>query len=414
MKSEKLPSIRRNWVSMSEMRQMLLSTITSLDELLSEGAECAKVRERREFDHLTIGTEGIVLFGAGNLGRKIQKALRGKGDEVVAFADNNPLLWGSSIEGIPVLSPQEAASLFGSSAAFVISIWGVGSEDRMASRARQLKDLGCRTVLPFAPLAWKHAAELLPLQMVDLPHQVHAAAHEIQTVYDLWADEFSRREFLAQLQWRLLGDFDAMADPVGGETYLPQDLFTMGPREVFVDCGAFDGDTIASFLSVTRCRFSEIVAFEPDPENYQKLNCMLEGLDADIRRRIATYRQAVGQSSGIVTFDARGTDGSAIGAGDSQVECITLDEVLRGRDAPTFIKMDIEGAEPAALCGAARTIGRCAPILAICAYHQQDHLWRIPALIHSLNRGYKLYLRPHRIEGWDAVCYAVPPERAIS
>jgi FkbM family methyltransferase len=249
--------------------------------------------------------------------------------------------------------------------------------------------------------------------MVDLPHKVHAAAHEIQTVYDLWSDEFSRQEFLAQLRWRLLGDFDAMADPVGGETYFPEDLFTIGSREVFADCGAFDGDTITSFLGVTHCRFSEIVAFEPDPENYQKLNGMVEGLDAGIRRRIATHQQAVGQSSGLVTFDARGTDGSAIGCGDSRVECVVLDEVLSGRNAPTFLKMDIEGAEPDALHGAAWTIARHAPILAICAYHQQDHLWRIPALIHSLNPEYRLYLRPHRIEGWDAVCYAVPPERAI-
>lgn len=399
---------------MNEMRQMSIATATSLDELLLEGAGCAENRERLEFDRLTMGTEGIVLFGAGNLGRKIQKVLSRKGEEVLAFADNNPLLWGCLIEGIPVLSPREAALLFGCSAAFVISIWGVGSQDRMASRVRQLKALGCRTVLPFVPLAWKYAADLLPLQMVDLPHKVHAAAHEIQTVHDRLADEFSRREFLAQLRWRLLGDFDAMADPVGGETYFPEDLFTMGSREVFVDCGAFDGDTITSFLGVTRCRFSEVVAFEPDPANYQKLELMLAGLDAGVRSRITTHRQAIGQSAGMVGFDARGTDGSAIGAGDSQVECITLDEVLSSHDIASFIKMDIEGAEPAALCGAARTIGRYAPILAICVYHQQDHLWRIPALIHSLNPGYRLYLRPHRIEGWDAVCYAVPPERVIA
>ena len=109
---------------------MSIATITTLDELLLEGAGCAENRERREFDRLTMGTEGIVLFGAGNLGRKIQKVLSGKGEEVLAFADNNPLLWGSFIEGIPVLSPREAALLFGSSAAFVISIWGVGSQDR--------------------------------------------------------------------------------------------------------------------------------------------------------------------------------------------------------------------------------------------------------------------------------------------
>jgi FkbM family methyltransferase len=396
------------------MRQALLSTTTSLDELLSEGAAFAEARERRELDRLIRGTAGIVLFGAGNLGRKIQRVLHRNGPDALAFADNNQSLWGSSIEGIPVLSPQEAVTRFGSSAAFVISIWGVGSRDRMASRSQQLKDLGCRTVLPFVPLAWKYAAELLPHQMIDLPHKVLAATDEIQTVYDLWADEFSRTEFLAQLRWRLLGDFDSMADPVGGETYFPEDLFRMGAHEVFVDCGAFDGDTVSSFLGVTHGRFSEIIAFEPDPGNYAKLNRRVEGLDASVRGRITTHRKAVGESNGMVQFDARGTDGSAIGSGDSEVECIALDNALSGDDVPTFIKMDIEGAEPSALLGASRTIARHSPILAVCSYHEQDHLWRIPSLIHKLNPGYRLYLRPHCIEGWDSVCYAVPAERACS
>jgi FkbM family methyltransferase len=387
--------------------------MTSLDELLSEGAAGAEARERRELDRLTDGREGIVLFGAGNLGRKMQRVLHLKGVDALAFSDNNPSLWGSSIEGIPVLSPREAASRFGSSAAFVISIWGVGSQDRMASRAQQLKNLGCRTVLPFAPLAWKYSAELLPHHMVDLPHKLHLAADEIQTVNELWADEFSRTEFLAQLRWRLLGDFDSMADPVAGETYFPEDLFRMGTHEVFLDCGAFDGDTVASFLSMTHGLFSEIVSFEPDPENNKKLNRMVDRLAASVRGRITTRQQAVGESNGIVRFDARGTDGSAIGSGDSEVECIALDSIANSFDAPTFIKMDIEGAEPSALLGASRTIARHSPILAICAYHQQDHLWRIPALIHKLNPAYQLYLRPHRIEGWDSVCYAVPPERAF-
>jgi len=387
--------------------------MTSLDELLSEGAAGAEARERRELDLLTNRTDGIVLFGAGNLGRKIQRVLHRNGAGALAFADNNQSIWGSSIEGIPVLSPREAAYRFGSSAAFVISIWGVGSQDRMASRAQQLKALGCRTVLPFAPLAWKYATELLPHHMVDLPHKVHAAADEIQAVYHLWADEFSRTEFLAQLRWRLLGDFDSMADPVGGETYFPADLFSVGTHEVFFDCGAFDGDTVASFLGVTHGRFSEVVAFEPDPENYEKLNRMVDGLDASVRGHIKMRQKAVGDSDRIVRFDARGTDGSAIGSGDSEVECIALDSVANSFDAPTFIKMDIEGAEPLALLGAARTIASHSPILAICAYHQQDHLWRIPALIHKLNPAYRLYLRPHRIEGWDSVCYAVPPERAF-
>ena len=51
------------------------------------------------------------------------------------------------------------------------------------------------------------------------------------------------------------------------------------------------------------------------------------------------------------------------------------------------------------------------PVLAICSYHRQTDLWRIPELIHSIDADYRLFIRPHLIEGWDLVCYAVPAER---
>jgi ABC-type glutathione transport system ATPase component len=56
-------------------------------------------------------------------------------------------------------------------------------------------------------------------------------------------------------------------------------------------------------------------------------------------------------------------------------------------------------------------IARHQPVLAICSYHRQDHVWRIPRLIHSLHAGYHLFLRPHVMDVWDLVCYAIPEGR---
>ena len=78
---------------------------------------------------------------------------------------------------------------------------------------------------------------------------------------------------------------------------------------------------------------------------------------------------------------------------------------------PTFIKLDIEGFEIDALHGGRKTIERNAPVLAICVYHRQDHLWRIPLLLSELRNDYAFFLRPHNEEGWDLVCYAVPRAR---
>ena len=89
------------------------------------------------------------------------------------------------------------------------------------------------------------------------------------------------------------------------------------------------------------------------------------------------------------------------------VNCVALDTALSGAQ-PTYIKMDIEGAELDALNGARGIIKQYAPVLAICTYHLQDHLWKIPLLIESMNPGYNFFLHPHLVEGWDLVCYAIP------
>jgi len=77
----------------------------------------------------------------------------------------------------------------------------------------------------------------------------------------------------------------------------------------------------------------------------------------------------------------------------------------------SFIKMDIEGSELDTLAGARELIRKNAPILAICAYHKQSDLWNIPLFIHDLSPDYGFHLRPHDLEGWDVVCYAIPPDR---
>jgi hypothetical protein len=98
------------------------------------------------------------------------------------------------------------------------------------------------------------------------------------------------------------------------------------------------------------------------------------------------------------------------GDGNVVVECIPIDDLAPAAD-PTFIKMDIEGAELDALAGARRSIQTHRPILSISVYHKQDDLWRIPLFIHTLVEDYRLFLRPHEVDGKELVCYAAPANR---
>ncbi len=101
-----------------------------------------------------------------------------------------------------------------------------------------------------------------------------------------------------------------------------------------------------------------------------------------------------------------GKSQSTVGSGASKGHVVPLDDVLRAEKV-TFIKMDIEGAEPHALRGAKNIIQAQKPKLAICVYHDFRHLWEIPLYIKLLVPEYKIYLRHHTNLEYETVCYAV-------
>jgi FkbM family methyltransferase len=177
-----------------------------------------------------------------------------------------------------------------------------------------------------------------------------------------------------------------------------------------VDCGAYTGDTAEQVIRRNPA-FSRIIAIEADPENFDRLTKWIGTLEAPVASRINALNVAVGAKRGKLRFQAGGGEGAKLATdGNVVVECVPIDD-LATEAAPTFIKMDIEGAELDALEGARRSIEMHRPILSICVYHKQNDLWRIPLFIHTLVEDYRLFLRPHDVDGWQLVCYAVPANR---
>lgn len=386
--------------------------LRELESLLAESPESARERESTAFDRATapFGTR-LVLSGAGHLGRKVLRSLRAEGIEPLGFVDQNAGLWGTEVDGLQVLSPPEGARRFGQSATFCVTIWRGEGTETMAMRCRPLTELGCANVIDFGPMFWKYPRTFLPHYSLDLPHKVLLAADKVRAAFDLWHDDASRAEYVAQVRWRLHLDFDNLPPPVREKLYFPADLIALSPDEVFVDCGAYDGDTIRDFLGVSGGRFRRIHAFEADQCNLARLERFVGGLPGPLRARIEVTGKALAERAGVLHFSATGTDAAAVSADGAEVACVALDEQVG--EPPTFIKMDIEGSEPAALRGASRLIRRHAPILAACVYHLQDHLWSVPLQIAAHRSGYRMFLRPHLRESWDLVCYAIPAARSL-
>ncbi len=372
----------------------------------AETPEAAMARERRIFDDLAnpLG-ERLVLFGAGPLGRDVLAGLRKAGVEPLAFGDNNPKSQGREVMGLSVLSAAEAVDLYGQKACFVVTIYQ-GSSVR-----RQLEALGCQRVVAYAPLLWKYADVFIPQCGLELPHRFREQFAAIRECYAGLGDELSRRDVREQLLWRYWLDFSVLSPPLDAkDTYFPFDLLSPIPDEVFVDCGSFDGDSIGSFHRHWRGEFRHAFAFEPDPANRAALASNMEAMGIGDRVTVIPY--AVGNTNGQVSFACNSSKGSHLTtqAAGSAIECRRLDDIDWPL-IPTYIKMDIESAEPQALAGAAELLRRHQPVLAVCTYHRSEHLWQIPNLIRSISPGYRVFLRRYAEECWEGVCYAIPEHR---
>ncbi|NNN19508.1 MAG: FkbM family methyltransferase [Acidimicrobiaceae bacterium] len=392
-----------------------LEAVKQLDMLLEESVEEARRRESKTFEEM-VGDRSarIVLFGAGGLGRRTLAGLRSVGVTPLAFSDNRRDLWGRMVDGIEVLSPEDAARQFGVSAAFVVTIWGAGSVHRFADSVNQLNLLGCDVVVPASWLSWRYAETLLPFYAMELPSKLLEHASEVRTVFGFLSDDRSRREYVTQVQWRLTGDPSCLSHPVADPQYLVAEVVSELTDDVVLDCGAYDGDTLRSWIESRGSSFIRYYALEPDPSNRRLLEKYIADLRPDLAERVKVFPYAVTNFTGTARFDVTGLPSSSFGDGQGiPVECVRLDDLemeLEGLE-PTFVKADIEGAELELIQGGLDILGRSHPVIAIAAYHRQDHLWKVPLAIKSLWSEYRLLLRPHNEEGWDLVLYAVPPKR---
>ena len=119
----------------------------------------------------------------------------------------------------------------------------------------------------------------------------------------------------------------------------------------------------------------------------------------------------------ILFFDNSNTGRETFRVYDSEkesvpIEVVALDDIEECSDV-TFLKMDIEGSEYEALRGAAGIIEKKRPVLAICIYHSDEDMLRIPELIKQKYPDYVLYVRQHVYVTCESVLYAIPSDRAV-
>ena len=231
---------------------------------------------------------------------------------------------------------------------------------------------------------------------------IRAHWDDFRDIFELLVDDLSKKSLVAFLENKMYGNLDALSSLQESHQYFGLDFMPLSSKEIFVDCGAFTGDSLRWFVKAVSGRYAKIYAWEPDPKNILALkNC----IEAGGLESVAVVPCCAYGRKGSLRFDFQGTATSFVtGGGGGTIACDTIDNICG--DA-TLIKMDVEGSEMEVLSGAAETIKRNKPQLAVAVYHRREDIIEIPQFIRSLRNDYTFHLRIHKDVADDVILYAL-------
>ena len=259
--------------------------------------------------------------------------------------------------------------------------------------SNQLSDLGVAYLLVQEYVFSKRIDEIL--NCVKLFEDDESAEIYTEIIESYLKSQYPSKKIFSSVQYSILPQFL-------GET----------PDEVFVDCGAYVGDTIEEYISLRNGVFGKIFAFEPDNTNYQAMEERVELLNkkwALTPDKIKLVEAGVGSRTTVGTFNKHDSFNTSISEQTNsirdEIKIYALDDFFADQRID-FLKADIESSEWNMLHGAEKVIRRDLPKIAVCIYHNPSDLYRILLWINDLNLGYKFSVRHHSIGYPDTVLYA--------
>lgn len=303
--------------------------------------------------------------------------------------DNNAQKWGRSHWGLEIISPNKCP--YQSYNVLVL----VPFEAEIREQLSQL------------PIPPQHVFRLdLYFEHPDTGDYYESHKREITAISHVLSDDISRSVFERVLHYRInrnLNYLEGITLPRNTQ-YFPEDLggFKLfHDQEIFVDAGAFTGDTMTAFKRAVSGKYAAIYAFEPDPVNFQQMSYVWSN-----QPRVTCFPAGVGAREEVVSFVSDTSSSKISSDGTQQISVVVLDQILKNIPI-TYLKMDVEGMELAALDGAKCILQTYKPKLAICTYHSDSDMLEIPKRILAINPEYKLYFRHYAYGVVETVCYAV-------
>ncbi len=349
------------------------------------------------WDKLSHEKRPIILYGTGNGADKIIDACKKYSIKIDGVFASSGFVRNRTFRDMSVRSYDDIISEYGDDI-IILPAFGTSVPEVMAY---------------FRALAERHTVIIpeVPLYGGGIFDARYLEEHmeDLASVYSLLADDTSRRLFEDAIRFRISGEIKylSLCEPMEDSM---RSIPYFDTVEYALDGGAFKGDSATDMLSALP-NLKQIIACEPDPKTFKKLELFSQG---DIARGIVkpvetALSDTVGYSES-VTSGSRGSGitGKNRRAKVSEVRLDTIDNII-GNDRVDYIKLDVEGFEKEAILGASKTLERESPILSVSVYHRTDDIWYIPRLVKEKLGEYRLYIRrPECIPMWDLNMYFIP------
>ncbi len=98
--------LSEEYLSLEERAQLYL-LMHSMDSYIDYIRACSQMKQHHEDVLLQRTKSGAIIFGSGVRGRNAFAFLRQHDRNVLGFSDNDEHLWGTMIDGVPVIAPED-------------------------------------------------------------------------------------------------------------------------------------------------------------------------------------------------------------------------------------------------------------------------------------------------------------------
>lgn len=347
-----------------------------------------KIVEPDVWDSLKNTDLPIMLYGMGNGTDMIIEQLNKIGVEFAEIFASDEFVRGHCVHGKKVKKYSDICEEYDE---FVIVLCFAVHDEKMLGRICELS----KKHTLFAPN--------VPIVNDGVFTREYIIEHEVEfdKAYSLLSDDFSRRSYIDVLNFKVSGKVEYLFRCQKQKMQIYSEYLKINDDEIFMDLGAYDGDTVHEFLQASGGKYEKIYAVEADEKNYRKLKNNTADID-----KIELFNIAAWDGEEKLFFEKKkGRNSKLSYSGSVEVQANSVDNILDGRKI-TVLKMDIEGSEERALDGAKETVRQFSPKLYVCAYHRNSDMFRLPLKINELDSEYKIFFCHHPyVPAWESNFY---------